>query len=215
MFEKSLFNSVVSKKVSFPNQKLDGVFGLTRTPSQTSNSVAHCQDSLPSQQLRHPLRSPVRSSRVSKENVSNCTQAKMCEEDTVTMPGELGNRGGQCLKIWYEKSSPSSNRWTICHGHRRGWSKVSFLHTRVSCLVNFDADSMSDYLVFPTRNGDFLGKLYTYTVYIYSFPKKKRKIIFFFLYVVHLQQIKKKAKTEGKTCHAKTMLSLEKPIKLL
>ncbi len=33
--------------------------------------------------------------------------------------------------------------------------------------------------------------------------------------VVYLQQIKKKAKTEGKTCHAKTMLSLEKPIKLL
>ena len=33
--------------------------------------------------------------------------------------------------------------------------------------------------------------------------------------VVYLQQIKKKAKAEGKTCHAKTMLSLEKPIKLL
>jgi hypothetical protein len=32
---------------------------------------------------------------------------------------------------------------------------------------------------------------------------------------VYLQQIKKKAKTEGKTCHAKTMLSLEQPIKLL
>ena len=32
---------------------------------------------------------------------------------------------------------------------------------------------------------------------------------------VYLQQIKKKAKAEGKTCHAKTMLSLEKPIKLL
>jgi hypothetical protein len=31
---------------------------------------------------------------------------------------------------------------------------------------------------------------------------------------VYLQQIKKKAKAEGKTCHAKTMLSLEKPIKL-
>jgi hypothetical protein len=30
-----------------------------------------------------------------------------------------------------------------------------------------------------------------------------------------LQQIKKKAKAEGKTCHAKTMLSLEQPIKLL
>jgi hypothetical protein len=33
--------------------------------------------------------------------------------------------------------------------------------------------------------------------------------------LVYLQQIKKKAKAEGKTCHAKTMLSLEKPIKLL
>ncbi len=33
--------------------------------------------------------------------------------------------------------------------------------------------------------------------------------------VVYLQQIKKKAKAEGKTCHAKTMLSLEKSIKLL
>ena len=33
---------------------------------------------------------------------------------------------------------------------------------------------------------------------------------------VYLQQIKKKkAKAEGKTCHAKTMLSLEKPIKLI
>jgi hypothetical protein len=32
---------------------------------------------------------------------------------------------------------------------------------------------------------------------------------------VYLQQIKKKAKAEGKTCHAKTMLSLEQPIKLL
>jgi hypothetical protein len=29
--------------------------------------------------------------------------------------------------------------------------------------------------------------------------------------VVYLQQMKKKAKAEGKTCHAKTMLSLEKP----
>jgi hypothetical protein len=33
--------------------------------------------------------------------------------------------------------------------------------------------------------------------------------------VVYLQQIKKKAKAEGKTCHAKTMLSLENPIKFL
>ncbi len=33
--------------------------------------------------------------------------------------------------------------------------------------------------------------------------------------VVYLQQIKKKAKAEGKTCHAKTMLSFEKTIKLL
>jgi hypothetical protein len=32
---------------------------------------------------------------------------------------------------------------------------------------------------------------------------------------VYLQQIKKKAEAEGKTCHAKTMLSLEKPIKLI
>jgi hypothetical protein len=31
---------------------------------------------------------------------------------------------------------------------------------------------------------------------------------------VYLQQIKKKAKAEGKTCHAKTMLSLEQPINL-
>jgi hypothetical protein len=31
--------------------------------------------------------------------------------------------------------------------------------------------------------------------------------------LVYLQKIKKKAKAEGKTCHAKTMLSLEKPIK--
>ncbi len=35
------------------------------------------------------------------------------------------------------------------------------------------------------------------------------------LWLVYLQQIKKKAKAEGKTCHAKTMLSLEQPIKLL
>ncbi len=28
---------------------------------------------------------------------------------SVTIQGELGNRGGQYLKIWYEKSSPSSN----------------------------------------------------------------------------------------------------------
>ncbi len=34
-------------------------------------------------------------------------------------------------------------------------------------------------------------------------------------FVVYLQQIKKKARAEGKTCHAKTMLSLERPIKLL
>ena len=32
---------------------------------------------------------------------------------------------------------------------------------------------------------------------------------------VYFQQIKKKSKTEGKTCHGKTMLSLEKPIKLI
>ncbi len=32
---------------------------------------------------------------------------------------------------------------------------------------------------------------------------------------VYLQQIKKKGGAEGKTCHAKTMLSLEKPIKLI
>ncbi len=32
---------------------------------------------------------------------------------------------------------------------------------------------------------------------------------------VYLQQIKKKAKSEGKTCHAKTMFSLEQPIKLV
>jgi hypothetical protein len=32
---------------------------------------------------------------------------------------------------------------------------------------------------------------------------------------VYLQQIKKKAKAECKTCHAKTMLSLEKPIELI
>jgi hypothetical protein len=32
---------------------------------------------------------------------------------------------------------------------------------------------------------------------------------------VYFQQIKKKAKAEGKTCHAKSMLSLEQPIKLL
>ncbi len=36
----------------------------------------------------------------------------------------------------------------------------------------------------------------------------------FFYWLVYFQQIKKKAKAEGKTCHAKTMLSLEKPIKL-
>ena len=36
-----------------------------------------------------------------------------------------------------------------------------------------------------------------------------------FVEEVYLQQIKKKAKAEGKTCHSKTMLSLEKPIKLL
>ena len=32
---------------------------------------------------------------------------------------------------------------------------------------------------------------------------------------VYLQQNKKKAKAESKNCHAKTMLSLEKPIKLI
>ncbi len=32
---------------------------------------------------------------------------------------------------------------------------------------------------------------------------------------VYLQQIKKKAEAESKNCHAKTMLSLEKPIKLI
>jgi hypothetical protein len=33
--------------------------------------------------------------------------------------------------------------------------------------------------------------------------------------LVYLQQIKKKAEAESKNCHAKTMLSLEKPIKLI
>jgi hypothetical protein len=32
---------------------------------------------------------------------------------------------------------------------------------------------------------------------------------------VYLQQDKKNAKAESKNCHAKTMLSLEKPIKLI
>jgi hypothetical protein len=32
---------------------------------------------------------------------------------------------------------------------------------------------------------------------------------------VYLQQNKKKAEAESKNCHAKTMLSLEKPIKLM
>jgi hypothetical protein len=32
---------------------------------------------------------------------------------------------------------------------------------------------------------------------------------------VYLQQNKKKAEAEGKNCHAKTMLSLEKPIKFI
>jgi hypothetical protein len=32
---------------------------------------------------------------------------------------------------------------------------------------------------------------------------------------VYLQQDKKKAEAESKNCHAKTMLSLEKPIKLI
>ena len=32
---------------------------------------------------------------------------------------------------------------------------------------------------------------------------------------VYLQQNKKKAEAEGNHCHAKTMLSLEKPIKLI
>jgi hypothetical protein len=32
---------------------------------------------------------------------------------------------------------------------------------------------------------------------------------------VYLQQNKKKSETESKNCHAKTMLSLEKPIKLI
>ena len=36
-----------------------------------------------------------------------------------------------------------------------------------------------------------------------------------FFFVVYLQQIKKKAKSEGKTCHPKTMLSLEKAIGIL
>ena len=37
----------------------------------------------------------------------------------------------------------------------------------------------------------------------------------FFFPCVYLQQNKKKAKAESKNCHAKTMLSLEKPIKLI
>ena len=32
---------------------------------------------------------------------------------------------------------------------------------------------------------------------------------------VYLQQNKKKVEAEGENCHAKTMLSLEKPIKLI
>ena len=44
-----------------------------------------------------------------------------------------------------------------------------------------------------------------YIYYLYS-------ITVYIMFFVYLQQIKKKAKTEGKTCHAKTMLSLEKPI---
>jgi hypothetical protein len=32
---------------------------------------------------------------------------------------------------------------------------------------------------------------------------------------VYLEQNKKKTEAEGKNCHAKTMLSLEKPIKLI
>jgi hypothetical protein len=40
---------------------------------------------------------------------------------------------------------------------------------------------------------------------LYCFPNSQ----------VYLQQNKKKAEAEGKSCHAKTMLSLEKPIKLI
>jgi hypothetical protein len=39
--------------------------------------------------------------------------------------------------------------------------------------------------------------------------------LLYFEVVVYLQQIKKKAKAEGKNCHTKTMSSLEKPIKLI
>ena len=39
--------------------------------------------------------------------------------------------------------------------------------------------------------------------------KKKKRLV-----VVYLQQNKKKAKTEGKKCHTKTMWSQEKPIYL-
>ncbi len=42
-----------------------------------------------------------------------------------------------------------------------------------------------------------------------------RKLVFVFNPLVYLQQIKKKAEAESKKCHAKTMLSLEKPIKLI
>ncbi len=50
---------------------------------------------------------------------------------------------------------------------------------------------------------------------MYVEEEGSRSSLVVFASQVYLQQIKKKAKAEGKTCHAKTMLSLEKPIKLI
>ncbi len=48
-----------------------------------------------------------------------------------------------------------------------------------------------------------------------SAHESEERVAWNWSWLVYLQLNKKKAKAEGKTCHAKTMLSLEKPIKLI
>ena len=82
----------------------------------------------------------------------------------------------------------------------------------------------------PGSHGDV-----AFRCFLFSFQEKKNRIIEWLLerhshiqiydniYLlserlkerVYLQQNKKKAKAESKNCHAKTMLSLKKPIKLI
>ncbi len=44
---------------------------------------------------------------------------------------------------------------------------------------------------------------------------RQQRVVTVFISQVYLQQNKKKAEAESKNCHVKTMLSLEKPIKLI